>query len=441
MGIKSIGGNTLTAPLAKTNDAAQKTDFNGSTQNRANVRAIGFMLEQLAGEVAESAGSQPSGDLKQEAKKLIERHTSAGWLGFPSLDNTGLGKELAEKSGECPELAAAVFEQLKSGGKLYTGQAMLEHLTDKQLAEIGTSAQGRQVLSVIKESLAANIEYQKSWGEFLTPTKKVAADEHRIQRIDRAISEGAKTEKTNKTQKAEVANNSIEFQEISEDQLLKIAPTLKKNPAKLKAMTENLNQTMRKFEINTPLKQSMFLATVAEESGEFKFMEELPSKYASSKSKYKGRGILQITHEENYRAFGEYIGKGDLFVKQPELLATEEYATLSAGWFWSVKNSGQYNETPNSRIGSEPKADLMDFREAAGLVNGGQRDRFINHWGTRLEYYQRALKSLDIPVNEEMQKSLKDQIQKYQGKNHLRRPEQSWWDSPAGKREIERKGK
>lgn len=206
-------------------------------------------------------------------------------------------------------------------------------------------------------------------------------------------------------------------------------------------MTEALNQTMKKFEINTPLKQAMFLATVAEESGEFKFMEELPSKYPSSKSKYKGRGLIQLTdtnesNPTNYRAFGEYIEKGDLFVKQPALVATTDYATLSAGWYWSVKNSGQYKETPNSRIGNEPKADLMDFREAAGLVNGGQRDRLINHWGTRLEYYQRALKSLDIPISKEMQQSLDEQIKKYQGKNHVRAPEQSWWDSPAGKKDV-----
>lgn len=45
-------------------------------------------------------------------------------------------------------------------------------------------------------------------------------------------------------------------------------------------MTEALNQTMKKFEINTPLKQAMFLATGAQESGEFKYVQELPSKQA-----------------------------------------------------------------------------------------------------------------------------------------------------------------
>ncbi|MBA3713942.1 MAG: hypothetical protein H0W76_16040 [Pyrinomonadaceae bacterium] len=209
--------------------------------------------------------------------------------------------------------------------------------------------------------------------------------------------------------------------------------------AKLTDYTRRLNDTMRRFEINTPLKQAMFLATIAEESVEMRVGTEQPSKYASSRATYKGRGLIQLTHETNYREASEYLGKGDLIVKQPALAATKEYMFDTAGWFWSVKQSGQYQESPNSRIGDEPRADLMDFREAAGLVNGGQRDRLLIHWGTRLEYYKKALEAFEIPVSEEMQKSLDEQIKSYQGKNHIRHPEQSWWDSPAGKKDPLRK--
>ena len=374
-------------------------------------------------------------DYEQKAKELIEKYTPKDVVLVGKFDSKGLGTELSQLVPKGAKLGTAVFSQLSAAGdKADVARAMVDNLNDETLKKMAGTTNGKTLLEQTNSLL--NGQTTNMW-DFKSFAGK---DAERRTRINSAFGEPT-VEQTPQIQKVEVAGNNSEYKEITQEQLLKIAPTLKKDPTKLKDFTEKLNETMKKFEINTPLKQAMFLATVAEESGEFKFMEELPSKYASSKSKYKGRGLIQLTdtnenNPTNYRAFSEYIGKGDLFVKQPKLVATNEYASLSAGWYWSVKKSGQYKETPNSRIGSESKIDLMDFREAAGLVNGGQRDRLINHWGTRLEYYQRALKSLNIPIGEEMQKNLDAQIKKYQGKHHVRAPEQSWWDSPAGKKDV-----
>lgn len=382
--------------------------------------------------------AQPQQDnFEQKAKELIEKYTPKNVVLVGKFDSKGLGAELAGLVPKGAKLGAAVFSQLSAGDKADTARAMIDGMNDETLKRMAKTTNGKALLEQTSVLLDGKTTNMWDIGTF------AKGDTERKTRIEMAFGK-PQVEQKPEAQKVEAVGNNSGYKEITEDQLLKIAPTLKKNPAKLKKFTETLNQTMKKFGIDTPLKQAMFLATVAEESGEFKFMEELPSRHASSKSRYKGRGLIQLTDvieskPTNYRAAGEYLDLGDLFVKNPELVATDQYASLTAGWFWSVKKSGQYADKPNSRIGNEPRADLMDFREAAGLVNGGQRDRLINHWGMRLDYYQRALKSLDIPISGEMQKNLDEQIKKYQGKNHMRHPEQSWWDSPAGKRDPLRK--
>ena len=47
---------------------------------------------------------------------------------------------------------------------------------------------------------------------------------------------------------------------------------------------------------------------------------------------FRGRGLIQLTGRDNYRACGEAIG-ADL-ESDPDLVATPQYAALSAGWFW-----------------------------------------------------------------------------------------------------------
>jgi putative chitinase len=49
--------------------------------------------------------------------------------------------------------------------------------------------------------------------------------------------------------------------------------------------------------------------------------------------RYRGRGLIQLTHKNAYEAFGKDIGVD--FVEHPELLAIPQYAALSAAWFWS----------------------------------------------------------------------------------------------------------
>ena len=154
------------------------------------------------------------------------------------------------------------------------------------------------------------------------------------------------------------------------------------------ASTQMLN-VVTKYKITNPLRLAHFMAQISHESGNFKFVKENlnyskqsllkvfgkyfnaqnvdayarnPEKigsrvYASrmgngneaSKEGYVfcGRGYLQVTGKENYRAFSQFIGED--CVANPELIATK-YPMDSAIWFfdknklWDICDKGGTTE-------------------------------------------------------------------------------------------------
>ncbi|EFE94012.1 glycoside hydrolase family 19 protein [Serratia odorifera] len=88
--------------------------------------------------------------------------------------------------------------------------------------------------------------------------------------------------------------------------------------------------------------------------------------------KYRGRGLIQVTGLDNYRACSAGI-KTDL-VLVPDLLDQDEYAMRSAGWFWNSRNCGKY---------------AGDVERVTLLINGGK-----NGLADRQERFERARKVL-----------------------------------------------
>lgn len=133
-----------------------------------------------------------------------------------------------------------------------------------------------------------------------------------------------------------------------------------------------IDAAMDEFEINTPQRQSAFLAQVGHESGGLHWTTEIwgptiaQSHYEGRADlgnsgpgdgfKFKGRGLIQTTGRGNYFLTGQALGV-DL-ITQPELLSQPELAARSAGWFWQ-------------QHGLNELADAGDFMRITRKINGG----------------------------------------------------------------------
>jgi predicted chitinase len=149
-----------------------------------------------------------------------------------------------------------------------------------------------------------------------------------------------------------------------------------------------LNDAMKEFEINTPKRQAAFLAQIAHESGELKYMEEIASGEAyegraslentqtGDGKRYKGRGPIQLTGRGNYRKAGAAL-KLDLEGK-PELAAEPANGCRISGWFWKTH-------------GLNELADKDEFRQITRRINGG-----YNGEARREEFFKRAKDALKV---------------------------------------------
>jgi len=155
---------------------------------------------------------------------------------------------------------------------------------------------------------------------------------------------------------------------------------------------ECLNTAMYEFDIETPLRQSMFLAQCAHESGSLHYTRELGtgSLYDTGDlatrlgntpaadgdgELYKGRGLLQITGRTNTLKCLAALGRNadDILY-----LETPMGASRSAAWFWYTQ-------------GLNMMADQELFYGISKKINGG-----ANGMDSRIQHYTRARKALGI---------------------------------------------
>ena len=175
---------------------------------------------------------------------------------------------------------------------------------------------------------------------------------------------------------------------ITETQLKSIMPNLA--ALKLQLYLPHLNTAMQTYGVNTMLRTAAFVAQLAHESAEFRFMEEIwgpipaqtryepPSELAKrlgntqagDGKRFKGRGPIQITGRFNYKKYGDLLGT-DL-VLQPDLAAQPAVAFSTAGLFWKTN-------------GLNELADGEQFVTITKRINGG-----TNGLPDREKYYARA---------------------------------------------------
>ena len=185
---------------------------------------------------------------------------------------------------------------------------------------------------------------------------------------------------------------------LTEKQLQSIMPGTP--PLRRQALLPFLQAALTEFAIASPARVAAFLAQLAHESGQFRFMEEiwgptpaqrryepvstraanLVNTEAGDGKRFKGRGPIQITGRANYRRFGDLLG-ADL-VAEPTRAALPELAFRIAGLYWSKKGLNELADR------ATPEA----FREITRRINGG-----FNGIEDRQKFYAVARTVLGVP--------------------------------------------
>ena len=146
----------------------------------------------------------------------------------------------------------------------------------------------------------------------------------------------------------------------------------------LTRLVENLNYSADALRRNWPSRFSVELASSVarkpEQVANIAYGNRMGNSAPGDGWKYRGRGLIQITGKDNYRACGIALGL-DL-IAYPELLAKPQHACMSAAWFWATN-------------GLNTLADPSKFEAITQRINGGQ-----NGAADRQVLYAQALKVL-----------------------------------------------
>lgn len=120
------------------------------------------------------------------------------------------------------------------------------------------------------------------------------------------------------------------------------------NPARATELALAANVHLETYSIKTQLRFCHFLAQLAHESGNFRYMEEIASgaayegrkdlgnTQAGDGKRFKGRGPIQLTGRANYRRYGQQLGID--FENNPEIVAIPSVGLLVACKFWADNN-------------------------------------------------------------------------------------------------------
>lgn len=153
---------------------------------------------------------------------------------------------------------------------------------------------------------------------------------------------------------------------MNSQDLKKIAPYA--GQSKCNIFAPILEKEMEAGGIDTTLRKCHFLAQILHESGSLNYVKELASgtAYEGRKDlgnvvkgdgvKFKGRGLIQITGRNNYKACGATLGLN--LIENPGLLELPENAVKSAIWFWNLKKLNRF-------------ADIDNIMSITKLINGG----------------------------------------------------------------------
>jgi len=186
--------------------------------------------------------------------------------------------------------------------------------------------------------------------------------------------------------------------QITEAQLAQVCQAASKYT--IARFAPRLTRACNEFGIDTPRRVAAFLAQVAHECGEFRWLREIygptpqqkryepPSTLAErlgntepgDGKRFLGRGLIQLTGRANYRDCSKALFPDDpeLLLHRPELLEQPTQACRSAAWFWWSRGLNRY-------------ADSNDYTTLTKRINGG-----TNGLDQRVKYWRRALSAFHV---------------------------------------------
>lgn len=212
---------------------------------------------------------------------------------------------------------------------------------------------------------------------------------------------------------------------ITQQQLLQILP--KASPV-AGLFVPALNRAMLRWKIDSRLRQAAFIAQIGHESGQLRNLVEnlsyradrirqvgqasaagsrwrslvpraaelagSPERFANAVYggrmgngpeasgdgwRFCGRGLIQLTGRDNYRAAAEALGLP--LIDEPQLLEQAEHAAQSAAWWWKAR-------------GLNELADAGKISDIGSIINTGQAGRVPTGAAERKTFYDIALRVL-----------------------------------------------
>lgn len=177
-------------------------------------------------------------------------------------------------------------------------------------------------------------------------------------------------------------------------------------PDRAERCAESLTTAMKLFDIDTPIRQAMFLANVGHETGGLHFLTEIWGPTDAQK-RYEGRadlgntqpgdgrrfcghGMLQTTGRFNHAAVRDRLRarfpnmEVPDFEADPGALALPQWAALAAGDYIAMRDCQRF-------------ADIDDFDGYCDIINRGRKtaaDGDSNGWEDRTRLYKAARRVL-----------------------------------------------
>lgn len=142
--------------------------------------------------------------------------------------------------------------------------------------------------------------------------------------------------------------------------------------ATIAAYLPHFEEAMRAAQIDNVRRAAAWCSQIGHESSGLRYMAEIQTSgpdWNWDRTRYRGRGPIQLTWQGNYRRFGQwcrdrkYIDDPELFVNQPELLEQPRWGFLAASWYWLN--------------GGPRKGEINSFADRGEILNVS---RCVNGW-------------------------------------------------------------